>query len=141
MPSAPILDLTTIFHPYPNTKVICIIFYIVFHMESFQYLHDNSYMQFNQGQMCGSLTTKIHYTHPKHVLQNLYGPFRLTTSLRMKSYTKVQSSTPKPYTTIGQSIHEAPLLSISFLLICARLPTNFYSRPRQLPSFYQDGKE
>ena len=76
-----------------NTKVICIIFYTVFHMESFQYLHDNGYMQFNQGRMCFPLTTKIHYTHPNHVLQSLYGPFRLTISLRMKSYTKIQSST------------------------------------------------
>ena len=93
MLSASILDLSTISHPYPNTKVICIFFYTVFHMDPFQYLHDNGYMQFNQGQMCAPLTTTIFYTYLKYELQSLYGPFRLTISLRMKKYIKVQSST------------------------------------------------
>ena len=141
MPSAPILDLTTVSHPYPNTKVICIIFYTVFHMESFQYLHDNGYMQFNQGRMCFPLTTKIHYTHPNHVLQSLYGPFRLTISLRMKSYTKIQSSTQSLIPPLVNQFMQLLYYRSPFCADVYKTAADLYLRHRQLPSLYQDGKE
>ena len=93
MLSAPTLDLSIISRQFLNAKVICIFFYIKLRMEPFQYLHVNCYEIFNQWYMCVPLTIKIHHTHPKHTLQNLNGPFRLTTSLRMKGCTEVQSST------------------------------------------------
>ena len=65
--------------------------YRVFHMEPFQYLHDDCY--YMKIQLIASVCPIDHqnpYTHPKHILQNMNSPSRLTISLRTKGYTEVQ---------------------------------------------------
>ena len=89
--STPIFILTTVSHQYPSTMVICIFLPYMALYGAIQYLHDDCY--YMKIQLIASVCPIDHqnpYTHPKHILQNMNSPSRLTISLRTKGYTEVQ---------------------------------------------------
>ena len=89
--STPIFILTTVSHQYPSTMVICIFLPYMALYGAIQYLHDDCY--YMKIQLIASVRPIDHqnpYTHPKHILQNMNSPSKLTISLRTKGYTEVQ---------------------------------------------------